>query len=165
MTIASSTDVFFDQLTDLDSATQQTAQTLPQLIEWSTDPKLREALHAYQSAIARHTNDIQSVFAAHSRQPGNDTCKAIAGLIEGGNAHIQAAGDAIVRDCLIIAHSNRIGHYIRAATEFTLGVARRCRFAPESDTLAEMLARQQDFTSWLAEVAALAFDVEMGGVG
>ena len=164
MSIRSSTDVFFDQLKDLKSATELTVQTLPELIGWASEPKLLEALRAYLDATTRHLREITAIFEAHSHEAGSDICKAMAGLIEGGNAHITMAADAIVRDHLLIAHSNRIGHYLRAASEFTLGMARSCALGPETDVIAEKLARHQDFTAWLSEVAAGVFSVEMGGV-
>lgn len=162
--ITSSTDIFFDQLKDLKSATEQTVQTLPELIGWASERKLLEALRAYSDATSRHVREITAIFEAHSHEPGSDICKAMAGLIEGGNAHITMATDVIVRDHLLIAHANRIGHYLRGASEFTLGMARSCGLGPEMDVIAEMLARHQDFTAWMAEVAAGVFNVEIGGV-
>jgi ferritin-like metal-binding protein YciE len=164
MTIATSSDVFFDQLRDLKSATEQTIQTMPDLIGWADHARLREAFDAYHAETSRHLQEILAIFEAHSKDPGKDQCKAVAGLIEGGNAHIEMAGDGMVRNLLLIAHTNRLGHYLRAAAEFTLGMARKCSLTAETDVIARMLARHQDFTGWLAEVAAEAFEVEIGGI-
>jgi len=155
-------DVFFDQLKDLKSATEQTAGTLPTLIGWTSEPKLLEAFGAYLEAASRHLNEILAIFEAHGQEHGDDTCKAMAGLIEGGNAHITLASDAVVRDHLLIAHTNRIGHYLRAAAEFTLGMARKCSLDAEVDVISEMLARHQDFTACLKEVGAESFNLQLG---
>jgi ferritin-like metal-binding protein YciE len=164
MTIATSIDVFFDQLKDLKSATEQTTGTLPELIGWASHAKLRAAFQAYREETTRHLQEILAIFDAHSKDPGDDLCKAVAGLIEGGNAHIEMAGDTVVRDLLLIAHTNRLGHYLRAAAEFSLGIARKCALTAETDAIARMLARHQDFTECLSEVAAERFEVEIGGV-
>lgn len=164
MTIASPTDIFFDQLRDLKSANEQTDETLPDLVRWSTEPTLAEALGSYHQAIRRHRQEMQAIFAAHSREAGEDVCKAMAGLIEGGNAHLQAAADATVRDILVIAHCNRIGHYLRSAAEVTLAMARKCGLTTEADVIFEVLDRQEDFTWWLSEVSADGFDIELGGI-
>lgn len=163
MTISSSMDVFFDQLKDLRSATGQTVDTLPDLIGWAGQEELREKLYAYSVATEAHLEQILVIFHGHDVDPGDDLCKAMAGLIEGGNAHIEAAADATVRDHLLIAHCTRIGHYLQGAAEFTLGIARKCGLGAEADALAAMLARHRDFTASLAGIGANAFGLEMGG--
>ena len=86
MTISSSMDVFFDQLKDLRSATGQTVDTLPDLIGWAGQEELREKLYAYSVATEAHLEQILVIFHGHDVDPGDDLCKAMAGLIEGGNA-------------------------------------------------------------------------------
>jgi ferritin-like metal-binding protein YciE len=163
MTIASSTDVFFDQLRDLQSATGQTVKTLPDLIRWATQAKLRDHLANYSTATTAHLGQIRLIFDGHSVESGQDLCKAMAGLIDGGNTHLAMAADSIVRDHLLIAHCHRIGHYLEAAAAFTLGIARKCGLSTEADAVAEMVARHRAFTDGLAEIGADAFGLEMGG--
>jgi ferritin-like metal-binding protein YciE len=163
MTISSSTDVFFDQLKDLRSATEQTVDTLPDLIGWAGQDELRESLRAYSVATRAHLEQILAIFEDHAVDAGDDHCKAMAGLIEGGNAHLAAAADATVRDHLLIAHCTRIGHYLEAAARFTLGIARKCELGAEADAVAAMVACHRGVTAALAEVGAHAFGLEMGG--
>ena len=163
MTIASSMDVFFDQLKDVKSATEQTIGTLPDLVAWATHEELREKLADYAAVTRSYTRQILAIFEGHSIEPGDDVCKAIAGLIEGGNTHLRMAADATVRDHLLIAHCNRIGHYLQAAAGFTLGMAGKCELRAESIVLAEMVAQHRAFTEDLAGIGAHAFGLEMGG--
>jgi ferritin-like metal-binding protein YciE len=163
MTIASSMDVFFDQLKDLKSATQQTGNSLPDLIRWATHDELRDKLMAYAAVTHAHLEQIRVIFEGHSVDPGDDLCKAMAGLIDGGNSHLEMAADAAVRDHLLIAHCHRIGHYLQAAAEFTLGIARKCELSAEADALAGMVARHREFTESLAGIGANSFGLEMGG--
>lgn len=164
MTIASSTDVFFDQLEDLRSATRQTRQTLPDLIEWAQGTELEPVFTAYAIAVNRHLQEILAIFDAHSEEPGDDICKAIAGLIEGGNQHIEMAADGTVRGLLLIAHTNRIVHYLQAAAEFTLAIAIKCGLTAEADAVAGILTEHRDFRRSLAKVGTETFDIGMGGV-
>jgi ferritin-like metal-binding protein YciE len=138
-------------------------KTLPDLIGWAGHEELRETLHAYSVATEAHLEQILVIFHGHAVDPGDDICKAMAGLIEGGNAHLESAADAIVRDHLLIAHCTRIGHYLQAAAGFTLGIARKCELGAEADALSAMVARHRDFTASLAAVGANAFGLEMGG--
>ncbi|RYD72644.1 MAG: DUF892 family protein, partial [Verrucomicrobiaceae bacterium] len=123
MSIENFIDVFFDQLKDVKSATDQTVDTLPDLIRWASDERLREPLVSFAAETRGHAREILAIFEGHGREPGDDLCKAMEGLIKGGNTHIGMARDPIIRDHLLIAHCNRIGHYLRAATEFTQGIA------------------------------------------
>ena len=164
MTIASSTDVFFDQLEDLRSATEQTRDTLPNLIGWGRDTELESVFNAYATAVNRHLQEILAMFDAHSKEPGDDLCKAIAGLIEGGNKHIEMAADATVRGLLLIAHTNRIAHYLQAASEFTLAIAIQCGLRAEADAVADILMQHREFRRSLAKVGTETFDIGIGGV-
>jgi ferritin-like metal-binding protein YciE len=161
MTIASSMDVFFDQLKDLRSATAQTHRTLPDLVRRAHHGELRDQLAGYATAVHAHLRQILLIFEGHSIEPADDLCKAMAGLIEGGNAHLDMAADAVVRDHLLIAHCHRIGHYLLGAAAFTLGIARKCGLVAEADALAEMAARHRDFTEDLAGIGTTAFGLEM----
>jgi ferritin-like metal-binding protein YciE len=156
-------DVFFDQLKDLKSATEQTVTTLPDLIRWANHVELREKLIAFAAETRAHLEQIFDTFQGHSVEPGDDLCKAMAGLIEGGNSHLEMAADATVRDHLLIAHSLRIGRYLQGAAEFTLAIARKCSLSPEADALAGMVARHRAFADDLSAIGASAFGLEMGG--
>ncbi|MCW1912946.1 DUF892 family protein [Luteolibacter sp. GHJ8] len=128
MSIIDSIDVFFDRLKDIRSATQLMVGTLPDLQRWTTGTSLRDLLTTYQHANARHLPEVLAIFDEYSKEPGEDDCKA--GLIEGGNGHIEIAGYS-VRNLLLVARSLRIGYYLGAAVEVALGVATRSGLAVE----------------------------------
>jgi ferritin-like metal-binding protein YciE len=163
MTIASSTDIFFDQLKDLKSATEQRVDTLPDLIGWASDRQLRETLRGCLEGVQLTLQMILSIFREHSQAAGDDVCKAVAGLIDGGNNHIEMAADASVRDHLLIAHNLRLGHYLLAATTFTLGMAKSCGFQNEVERLSRILQQELAFTAKLGAIASSSFGVELGG--
>jgi len=164
MTPISAKDVFFDQLKDLNSVEDQVTATLPDLIGWASCEPLKTLLGIHRSASERHRQEVKAIFDAHDVSPGNDVCKAMEGLIEGGNQHIQAASDATVRDLLLIAHSNRIAHYGIAAYGFTFAIAERACLGLEAQTLADILEVQRAFAKSLSEVGFEVFGVPVGGV-
>jgi ferritin-like metal-binding protein YciE len=163
MTIASSTDIFFDQLRDLKSATEQAHATLPDLKSWASEPALKKLFQEYEAATVGHFSSILAIFDDHGKDPGHDVCLAMEGLIEGGNKHLQMAADAAARDHLLIAHSNRIGHYLTAAAEFTLAIAKSGGFPAEAKAIGSILVGERAFTKTLAEVAAQEWGMELGG--
>ncbi|MCW1912959.1 DUF892 family protein [Luteolibacter sp. GHJ8] len=163
MKIETPTDIFFDQLRDLNSALQQVAGTLPDLIGWSTANDLRKRLEKYHELILSYLQEVSAIFESHGEDSGNDKCKAIAGLIEGGNQHLEIAEGAVIRDLLLIAHSSRIGHYMLAASRFAGGIATTCGLVVEADVITENSTAQIDFMDGLEHIASKDFGVEIGG--
>lgn len=164
MTITSSKDVFFDQLKDVNSVEDQVTATMPDLAEWATETTLKNLLSRHHAASERHRQEVKAIFDAHDVDPGDDVCKAMEGLIEGGNQHIAMAGDPIVRDLLLIAHSSRIAHYAIAAYGFTFAIAESAGLEPEAQGLATIHGEQTAFYKHLAEIAFEVFGVPVGGL-
>ncbi|WAC19071.1 DUF892 family protein [Luteolibacter sp. SL250] len=121
--VHSPADLFFDQMKDLRSMTSQLGGHLPDLVVVTADDGLRTLLTACSQDVVLHYEEIMDLFRRHGREPGNDRCKAIAGLIEGGNAHIASVEDPGTRDLMIIAHVLRIVAYWNAACEITSRLA------------------------------------------
>lgn len=162
MTITRSQEVFFDQMKDLNSVEDQITDTLPYLAGWATDSALKKLLGDHLLESRRHRHDVKAIFARHGTDPGTDVCKAIQGLIEGGNRHIERAADPVIRDLLLIAHNNRIVHYEIAAYGFTAAIAATAGFRTESVTLAAILEEERAFAAKLAKIGADEFGVPVG---
>jgi ferritin-like metal-binding protein YciE len=163
MRIATPTDIFFDQLKDLKSALEQVAGTMPELIGWSTAEDLRKRFEQYRDLIRSYLQEVLAISESHREDPRDDKCKAIAGLIEGGNQHLELAEGPVIRDLLLIAHSSRIARYLLAASRFAGGIAITCGRAVEADVITENAAAQVDFMDALESIASKDFGVEIGG--
>ncbi|MCH1923159.1 ferritin-like domain-containing protein, partial [Shewanella sp. A3A] len=74
MTISSTKDIFFDQLSDLCSAAAQAAESKPDLFARSTQASLCELLEDHRSALGRSLVKISGIFRAESVGPGGATC-------------------------------------------------------------------------------------------
>ncbi|MBX3743630.1 MAG: DUF892 family protein [Akkermansiaceae bacterium] len=136
--IHSPTDLFFDQMKDLRSMTSQLSGHLPALVAATTDDGLRALLGDYSQGVVLHHEEIMDLFRRHDREPGSDKCKAIAGLIEGGNAHIASVADPGTRDLMIIAHVLRVFAYGDAACEITSRLAGQLGLAGDAGVLLGM---------------------------
>jgi ferritin-like metal-binding protein YciE len=163
MTIAGSIDVFFDQLKDLKSALSQVADTLPDLIAWAEQRSLRSLLEDHRISTIQSLFELNAIFENHAVDPGEDLCKAMAGLIQGGNQHLEMAADGAVRDILLVAHTRRIAGYVEAAAEFTVAIARNCSLLPEADAVARIHAFEREFTKRLQLTGMETYGVELGG--
>lgn len=162
MNLATSTDVFFDQLKDVRSAAAQVAETLPDLLSQASDRTLGSLLEEHLDATLGHLLKIQAIFDDHAVSLGEATCKAMAGLIEGGNKHLQMAENFTIRDLLLIAHTSRIAAYLCAAAEFTEAIAKACDLLAEAGTIGEICAFESEFKQQLIATGADAFGLDWG---
>ena len=164
MIITTPKDVFFDQMKDIHSVLDQVQDTLPDLAAWASEASLKGHLDRHRTAVEQQRQEIKAIFEAHNVEAGDDVCKAMEGLIEGGNQHIEMAGDATVRDILLIAHTNRIAHYLVAAFEFTSAIAETAGLRPESMVLADLLEGHRNFMRDLQEIGLKTFGIPVGGL-
>ncbi len=142
-------ELFVDQLRDLYSLEVQLRESMPHLVSLCTNEKLREVVanHAYQN----HTQigEIAAIFKRHGQTPGDDQCKAMAGLIEGVTAHLEEVRSPHTRDLMMIAHCLRIECYEMAAYQFTTLLSARLWLLHESAVLSELLAEEKDMAAAL----------------
>ena len=150
--VHSPTELFFDQMKDLRSMTSQLGGHLPDLVVVTADEDLRALLAAYSQGVVLHHEEIMDLFRHHGRESGNDKCKAIAGLIVGGNAHIASVADPGTRDLMIIAHMLRVVAYGNAAYEITSCLAGQLDLAGDAGVL---LGLQQAGQSVAEDLLAL----------
>ncbi len=123
MTIQSPLDLLFDQIRDLYSAESQAVLTFPELAAMSPDEHLRKLLLRFEEH-AMHQKERLKEACDHLRgSPDGDICKAMQGLIEGGNQHIELARGEETKSLILIAHVNRIFHYQIGGYSFATALA------------------------------------------
>ena len=157
MKIAAPTDLFFDQLRDLYSVESQVILTLPDLADQASNATLRDLLLQHESASLRHKKTVAAIFKRHGADPGGDTCKAMKGLIDGGNAHLAKTEDPLVRDLLLVAHCGRIEYYEIAAYRFTTSLAECLGLSRDAAELAAILEQEEQTAVSLAGIGAEIF--------
>jgi ferritin-like metal-binding protein YciE len=150
-------DLFFDQLRDLHSMESQLCGSMPSLADLTHDGGLEEAIVAHAAETAEQRGAIEQIFARHGVEIGDDKCKAIAGLIEGGDAHLQSVGNHQIRDLMMIAHCMRIEHYEIAAYEITTDLASRLGMEDEAAMLGELLSQEKSMQNRLIEMQPYIF--------
>lgn len=151
------TDLLFDQLRDLLSVEMQLLDSVPYLLEVATEPRLKEALANHLPDTARHAKTVAEILAAHEIKPGQDKCKAMEGLIEGGHAHIKAVDQKSTRDLMIVAHCLRIEHYEIAGYTIALSLAEALKFTDIAASLNIILKEENTAKTELIELQPLLF--------
>lgn len=142
-------ELLFDQLRDLHSMEVQLRATMPRLVSLCTNHELHDLMvnHAHQNT--GQIDEIIAIFERHGESPWDDKCKAMAGLIEGGTAHLESVQAPHARDLLMIAHCLRIEYYEMAAYEFTTLLSGRLGLMREPAILSELLAEEKDMATAL----------------
>jgi ferritin-like metal-binding protein YciE len=135
-------DLFFDQLRDMFSMEMQVLEALPELIMLCHHQPLRQVLLNQLGQVEQQLVEITGIFKLARIPPGDDKCKAVAGLLEGGGAHLHAVTHRPTRDLMMIAHAMRISHYAIAACEISGRLAERLALTGEARTLAMILQRE-----------------------
>lgn len=142
-------ELFFDQLRDLYSMEVQLCESMSDLVSLCTNEELRELIVSHALQNCNQIAEITAIFERYGKSPGNDKCKAIAGLIEGGTANLESVSSLPTRDLLMIAHCLRIESYEMAAYEFTTLLSGRLGLLREPAILSELLADEKDMAASL----------------
>ena len=163
MKIRNGEDVLKDQLNDLHSCESQAGASWAGLAEKAANEALRANLLHTNKTATRHLETLAFVSELVGHQPSGDPCKAMQGLIEGGDEHLAIAEAAATRDLLLVAHCNRILHYEVAAFGFTSALARSLGYQEAAEALSVVFSEKLAQSKELAHVAAAEFGINPGG--
>ena len=137
-------DLFFDQLRDLYSLESQLGASLPKLVGRISHAGLRGYLLHHAEQTEGQRVQLARIFAGHGVPAEGQRCKAMAGIIEGGELECGRVADAGTRDLMIISHCLRIEHYEIAAYGITSRLAGRLGLTTEAGILSAILS-EEDF--------------------
>jgi ferritin-like metal-binding protein YciE len=157
MKIKKPAELLLDQIRDLYDVESQVSLTMPELTASATDPLLRDFLSAQERMSLVQKERLKQAAEALGGNPGGDTCKAMEGLIEGGNQHIENAEGSTVTDLILIAHVNRIIHYQIAGYGFADALAKRLQQAGPDELLSTSLAEETAGAEALAGISIPIF--------
>ncbi|MES2980898.1 MAG: DUF892 family protein [Verrucomicrobiota bacterium] len=143
-TVKTPRELFFDQLRDIYSMEIQLCESMPHLVSMCTNPQLRDLITSHAHQNCNQIAEILTIFERHGESPGNDKCKAMAGLIEGGTTHLKEVPSPQTRDLMMIAHCLRVEYYEMAAYEFTTLLSGRLGLVCEPAVLSELLAEEKE---------------------
>jgi Mn-containing catalase len=121
----------------------QLAEAMPRLVKLCHDRDLRQLVQKIADETPRHRDVVEGILADLDAPIEADPCKAIAGLIEGGEEHLHAVDEPYVRDMMMIAHCLRIEHYRIAAYGITSRLGERLGLREEAGPLKRNLDEEK----------------------
>ena len=104
-------DLFVHTLRDIYYAEQQIVKSLPEMIEKTRDPQLKQGLLSHLTETKNHVKRVEDVFRLHGVQPKGVDCPAIDGIIEEAEDVAGEVEDEQVLDAAIIAAAQAVEHY------------------------------------------------------
>ena len=104
-------DLFVHTLRDIYYAERQILQALPDMIEKSSDPQLKQAFEAHLAETRNQVARLDQVFRLHGQEPAGVDCPAIDGLIEEADEVAGEVDDSSVLDAALIAAAQAVEHY------------------------------------------------------
>ena len=104
-------DLFVHTLRDIYYTENQIVKALPEMIEKSSDPQLKQGLRAHLGETKNHVSRLQQVFRLHGQEAKGVDCPAIDGIIEEANDVAGEVEDKAVLDAALIAAAQAVEHY------------------------------------------------------
>jgi ferritin-like metal-binding protein YciE len=109
--IKSMDDLFVHTLRDIYYAERQILKALPEMIEKSSDPQLKQGFQAHQGETKNHVTRLEQVFRLQGQEPKGLDCPAIDGIIEEAEDVAGEVEDKSVLDAALIAAAQAVEHY------------------------------------------------------
>jgi len=149
--IKSLEDLFNHGLQDIYYAEQQIRQTLPQLIEQTTNAELKKTLKNHLAETENHVWRLEIVFAVLGQEPKGTRCKGIDGILSEGDSLLGNVEGRGVIEAAIIASAQAVEHYEITRYGDLIAWARQMRrddlLKPLEDNLKEEKAADKKLTA------------------
>jgi ferritin-like metal-binding protein YciE len=104
-------DLFVHTLRDIFYAEKQIVQALPEMIERSNDPQLKQGFQSHLRETENHVKRLERVFQLHGKETKGVDCPAIDGIIDEANEVAGEAANKAVLDAALIAAAQAVEHY------------------------------------------------------
>ena len=109
--IKSMDDLFVHTLRDIYYAEKQILKSLPDMIEKSSDPQLKQGFQTHLGETKQHVTRLEQVFRLHGNEPRMVDCPAIDGIIDEAEDVAGEVEDKSVLDAALIAAAQAVEHY------------------------------------------------------
>src|SRR5438309_5025585 len=153
MAIGSLRDLYIDELGDLYDAETQMLRTLPQLVEQTRAPELRDALTKHCDESRLHLERLDLIFTHWGERRKARPCAGLAGIVQEADDRLNEVTTDDACDAAIIGVAQRIEHYEIAAYGCARTYARRLNRLDEARLLQETLDEEGRADHRLTEIA------------
>jgi ferritin-like metal-binding protein YciE len=132
-----------EECRDLYDAEKQLTKALPRMARAVTTPELKQAILEHTEVTKNQVTRLEQVFEHLGVKPKGKPCRAMRGLVEEGQEHIQEHEKGLMLDSVIIAGSQKIEHYEIAGYGTARAIAKSCGLRDVMNLLAETLKEEE----------------------
>ena len=104
-------DLFLHTLQDIYYAENQIVKALPDMVEKSSDPQLKQGFQTHLRETENHVKRLEQVFQLIGKKAQGVDCPAIDGIIEEANDVAGEVEKKSVLDAALIAAAQAVEHY------------------------------------------------------
>jgi len=104
-------DLFEHTLRDIYYAEKQIVKALPDMVEKSSDPQLKQGFQTHLRETENHVKRLEQVFHLMGKKPQGVDCPAIDGIIEEAQDVAGEVEQKSVLDAALIAAAQAVEHY------------------------------------------------------
>ncbi len=104
-------DLFVHTLRDIYYAENQIVKALPDMIEKSGDPALKQGFQGHLAETKGHVRRLEEVFRLLRQEPSGVDCPAIDGILDEADDVAGEVDDPRVLDAALIAAGQAVEHY------------------------------------------------------
>jgi len=109
--ITSMEDLFVHTLRDIYYAEKKIEQALPDMVQKSNDPQLKQGFETHLRETRNHVTRLEQVFKLAGEEPSGVDCPAIDGIIEEADDVAGEVEPKSVLDAALIAAAQAVEHY------------------------------------------------------
>lgn len=153
MTIDTLDSLLEEQLKDLYDAEKQLSKALPKMAKASKDQDLKNCYTEHLEQTKGQILRLEQVFELLEKKAKSKPCAAMKGLVEEGQETIGEDASDEMKDCMLIASSQRAEHYEMAAYGTVRTIAEMMGNQEVADLLQQTLEEEEQTDAKLTEIS------------
>lgn len=154
--------LFVDELKDLLDAEEQIRDSLPKMIDATSNRQLTIALQEHLDKTENHVTRLEEVLESLGEEAVGKKCKGVSGIISEGEQLLNEDVEPDVLDAAIIMASQKVEHYEIATYGTVVTWAKLMGLDEQADMLAETLDDEEKADKLLSKIAKREVNKDAG---
>lgn len=146
-------DLYYHELQDMYSAEEQLTKALPDVIAAAKDSKLKTALKEHLEETKGQRDKVGKLLKSHGQTPGEETCKAMQGLVKETEATMKEDMTPELLDAALIACCQRVEHYEMAGYGTCRAYAQALDMKDDVKVISEIFDQEESADGTLTKIA------------
>lgn len=146
-------DLLKEQIQDLYSAEEQALQAMPKMMEKASNSKLKKAFEKHLKQTEKQKERLEKICEELGIEPGEETCKAMEGLVKEGEEIMKKKAEPEVMDAALIAAQQKVEHYEIASYGTARVYAEKLGVSKVEKLLSQTLEEEKKTDEMLTDIA------------